>query len=96
MINEQKPAWSEEDERILSTLTKYLEEHGGGIDGWECSFLSNWLKSLRPQKQWKPTEEQMGALNYAYCELYKRGEKREGHRCVHPLQTLIDDLKALL
>ena len=62
-IIEQKPAWSEENDRILSTLTKYLEEHGGGIGGWECSFLSKWLKSLRTQPQWKPSDEQMHALH---------------------------------
>ena len=53
----QNPAWSEEDNRILSTLTKYLEEHGGGIDGWECSFLSKWLKSLKDRVQPQSKQE---------------------------------------
>lgn len=58
----QKPAWSEEDNRILSTLTKYLEEHGGGIDGWECSFLSKWFKSLKdrlqPKQEWSEEDKE--------------------------------------
>lgn len=52
---EKKPAWSEEDERILHTIiadfkgfirdnTSTLESHFN-----ECI---DWLKSLRPQKQW--------------------------------------------
>ena len=50
----------------------------------------SWLKSLR-QPHWKPSKEQIGALNYAYCELFKR--KDVGHNILGPLQKLIDDLK---
>ena len=56
--------WSEEDKRILTTLINYLEEHGGGIDGYECIFLADWLKSLKPQSQWKPSKEQLETFEY--------------------------------
>lgn len=56
--NEQKPAeWSEEDERLLSKLQTYVD-----IESFdrECNGedLLNWLKSLKPQHHWKPSEEQ--------------------------------------
>lgn len=76
---------AKEDEMIYQHCLTILHDYG----------YDSWLKSLRLQKHWKPSEEQIGALNYAYCELFKRGENGEGHRCVHPLMTLIDELKAL-
>jgi hypothetical protein len=42
---------------------------------------------------WKPSEEQIGALNYAYCELFKRGDV--GHNILGSLQNLIDTLRKL-
>lgn len=43
------------------------------------------------EPQWKPSEEQIGALNYAYCELFKREDV--GHNILGPLQELLDNLK---
>lgn len=43
---------------------------------------------------WKPSEEQIGALNYAYCELFKRGDV--GHNILGPLQKLCDELNELM
>ena len=43
--------WSEEDERILKVLISHIEKHGGGIDGYECSFLNDFLKSLKDRVQ---------------------------------------------
>ena len=63
---EQKPAeWSEEDERKRNGLIKGLEDRMGF--GWASDPFSReeyitWLKSLRPQPHWKPSEEQMKAL----------------------------------
>lgn len=67
--------------------------------------LTEKLKSLRPPQycencklkrsveNWKPSEEQIGALNYAYCELFKREDV--GHNILGPLQNLIDTLSKL-
>ena len=90
---EQKPAeWSEEDERLLTKLMTFVD-----IECFdrECNGqdVIAWLKSLRPQPHWKPSEEQMGALNYAYCELFKRQDV--GHNILGPLQNLIDTLRKL-
>ena len=57
-----KQEWSEEDEDILNTIINHFE-----ID-LECTKnddIIKWLKSLRPQSQWKPSEEQMKALEHA-------------------------------
>lgn len=65
--NEQKPtAWSEEDEQMLNHIIKLL-------DG--LTNLHNWLKSLKDRigceanrtTMWKPTEEQIKAVEEAAC-----------------------------
>ena len=66
---EQKPAWSEEDENGLAdaiwaikqarTIAKDENDMG---NLW---YAERWLKSLRPKKQWKPSEEQMRELRCA-------------------------------
>jgi hypothetical protein len=99
--------WSEEDEKMINLLIKIFEvNHPNGhfkvnpigttsMEAISTKEIVDWLKSIKPQSHWKHSEEQMGALNYAYCELFKRGENGEGSNCVHPLMTLIDDLKKL-
>ena len=63
----QNPAWSEEDEGHIDSLLKRLE----GICKSGSTFIStrfaisedeDWLKSLRPQNRWKPSDEQIVAL----------------------------------
>lgn len=71
---EQNPAeWSEEDEEMRSAIIREIE--------WERSNTTfdkdiriydkeiNWLKSLRPQSKWKPSEEQLKALKYVAYHL---------------------------
>ena len=57
---EQKPAeWSEKDKLMRTVIIQTLERFGGrGTTGMQI----DWLKSLRPQPHWKPSEEQMEAL----------------------------------
>ena len=50
--SQPKQKWNEEDEKNLAKLASILEI-GGNFN------LSNWLKSLRPQPKWKPSEEQL-------------------------------------
>lgn len=77
---EQKPAeWSEEDERIrlacIATINDVIDYER---DRWEdynpgkpyrpitkYDEQIDWLKSLRPQSHWKPSEMQMGSLRLA-------------------------------
>ncbi len=70
----QKSAeWSEEDEdmryKASAVLNKLCASNEEFV--WAHSTLVKvfyWLKSLRPQPHWKPSEEQMDALKYALGE----------------------------
>ena len=79
---EQKTAeWSEEDERMLNGI---VERGNSEIPKGECGLTPNqvaWLKSLRPS--WKPSEEQMKALE----------ECGECKRCV---KELYEQLKKII
>lgn len=82
---EQKPVeWSEEDEDNMRRIIRVLEDNDS-----DWKELSSWLKSLHPQPHWKPSEEQMKALNKAsrghYIELFEYDE----------LVNLYNDLKKL-
>ena len=60
----QKPAeWSEEDEKQIRQIERIVKDAGCSKQLQER--IHNWLKSLRPQPHWKPSEEQMNALNFA-------------------------------
>lgn len=81
--------WSKEDERMLNQIIKDYER---GNESWLKGQGSlpfgnriTWLKSLRPQSQWKPSDEQMKALWNVY-----QGGKEQAE-----LATLYNDLKKL-
>lgn len=57
----QNPAWSEEDESYLNTTIAYLKDAKEFKKTAENCI--NWLKSLRPQNRWKPSDEQTKALH---------------------------------
>lgn len=75
-MKEQKPAeWSEEDERLRNSCISHIEEelerirndkygHSEIISDLKesCRERINWLISLRPRSQWKPSEEQIELL----------------------------------
>jgi hypothetical protein len=54
-----KQEWSEEDETVLNNLIYALANDRIGNNRDE---YVDWLKSLRPQKHWKPSDEQMDML----------------------------------
>lgn len=77
---EQKPAeWSKEEQTIIEGACNALEIHGH-------SKLADNLKSLPPQSHWKPSEEQMKALENAMDRNDKIG---------YILRTLYDDIKKI-
>jgi len=67
-----KQEWSEEDEKMRAAVLQLITD-SEKENCWNCVYCNDkeiyfsdiisWLKSLRPQKQWKPSEEQMDALN---------------------------------
>lgn len=62
-----KQEWSEDDEMMVKSIVNVLKrfEHQGATD-IKIDWLQNKLKSLRPQPHWKPSDDQMIALNKAF------------------------------
>ena len=72
----QKQEWSEEDEKMRNLIVAIFEvNHPNGffkaneigtsdMRGVHTEEIISWLKSLRPQPHWKPSEEQLRALNH--------------------------------
>ena len=67
---EQKSAWSEEDETALQDtlwcIGQARKQAKDENDMGTCWFAERWLKSLKPQNRWKPSDEQMQALDTIY------------------------------
>ena len=60
--------WSEEDEKTLNEIFSVAARASlrkSTLFGKSYDYIKwqNWLKSLRPQNHWKPSSEQMKALN---------------------------------
>ena len=89
---EQKPAeWSEEDEKIRQSLINDLENAETEDEDVQRELNEKvaWLKSLRPRPHWKPSEEQMEALETGI-------ENTQHLAATHfLLVSLYDDLKKL-
>lgn len=64
----EKSAWSEEDDRerkrIIGLLEGWLSTFKETDYAEDCKRGIDWLKSLRPQNRWKPSKEQMEALEH--------------------------------
>lgn len=65
--SEQKPAeWSEDDDALLKEIVSFFKDGTVKLQhdlNLYAGFLEKKFKSLRPQPHWKPSEEQMKALN---------------------------------
>ena len=89
--DEQNPAWSEEDEHRYSDVIYFLEtakKHYASVSEIEASI--SWLKSLKERYTWKPSDEQMDALdNFIYA--VNPDTKKYGKIII----SLYDDLKKL-
>lgn len=63
---EKKPAWSEEDVAMLDSAIAFVEHSAFTTIGKGKNNVIAWLKNLKDKaqpRQWKPSEEQMNALN---------------------------------
>lgn len=64
-MDEQKPAWGEEDERMFHTIIADLNGFKHGNISTLAPHFDNciaWLKSLKDRYIWKPSEEQIEAV----------------------------------
>jgi hypothetical protein len=83
-----KQEWSEEDEKMLECAIDIIEWYSV-VDKSKSRRVSDWLKSLRPQSHWKPSEEQMLAVETA-INVIGKGTLNGGQ-----LTELLEQLKAL-
>ena len=79
LIKQKPTEWSEEDELTFQHCLVILHDYG----------YDSWLKSLRPQPHWKPSEEQMEALKDAF-------RKDGGNEYRKVINSLYCDLQKLL
>lgn len=87
----QPVEWSEEDEKMLRLCENRIMGTGTFVPTKAGLYgMVSWLKSLRPQPHWKPSEEQMEALRISY----KIGTANESW-AMRVLETLYSDLKNL-
>lgn len=95
-LYEQKSAeWSEEDEDIRDTIIRDLKRLGGDIVNVKPAYKAeiDWLKSLKPQSHWKPTEEQLYMLNWLATNVFDDGVT--GKPAKEVLYSLYEQLKQL-
>lgn len=65
-IKQKSNEWDEEDEKMFRSLHNIIYVvRDCDCDSKEKKELSDWLKSIRPQSQWKPSDEQMDMLKIA-------------------------------
>lgn len=82
-----KQQWSEEDEMMIKFALTYFRMEGATED----SDIIKWLKSLRPQKQWKPSNRELGAILAAIGD-----ERQKGSDAAKELQKIYQHLKKLM
>lgn len=87
-----KQEWSEEDEQHIDSLLKRLDalcRNKFERTRFAISEDRDWLKSLRPQNTWKPSDEQIECLSDAIEHYNSLGYPAP------KLKELLDDLKEL-
>ena len=95
IINEQKPAWSEKDNKMYNRIIKIFEvanESAKKNNSIDVEKELNWLKSLKPQSHWKPSDEQMEALWNAIPNIPNSEKDID---TITELSVLYEDLKKL-
>lgn len=54
--------WTEEDDELLGDVITACHEYYGDFEPWPK--INSWLKSLEQRMTWKPTGEQINALEW--------------------------------
>ena len=83
---QKKCKWSEEDEKCRNALINICSYPHDEMDGRPWGKWINWLKSLNPKQQWKPSDLELQALEQAMNTVNVGS---------HFLHTLYDKLKTL-
>ena len=94
----QASAWSEEDKRHLDTITSLLDDRKKEQSDWGVEVLNeeiNWLKSLKDRYAWKPSDEQMEALEHFVRSIGESGYASPYDNNTKLLYLLLEQLKKL-
>ena len=86
--------WSEEDENRFNNLCNIINENEFWGHASKEGFI-NWLKSLKPQNHWKPTQEQLDALDEVCKGYYSTHVLRKGNNAYEKSISLYNELKRL-
>lgn len=99
IYGEQKTAWSEEDEAHIMAIDLAVNRCLGK---WHCcgekcpiSEHSPWLKSLKERCNWKPSDEQMKALEHFVRSMGESGYASPYDNNTKLLYSLLEQLKKL-
>lgn len=92
-----KQEWSEEDNVKLQRIIDFLwYNRKGDTDAiYQQEQDIDWLKSLRPQNKWKPSDEQMKALNYVVNLMASSESPKENDYYYNVFKDLRKQLKKL-
>ena len=84
---EQKPAWSDDDEKMMQFILKYVNASASNFD---YQNIQIWFRNIkkRVQSHWKPTEKQMNLLGEVQQALL-------GKDCHNRFVNFMYDLKKL-
>jgi len=98
-LYEQKPVWNEEDRKKIIELISMFESAGEGCPlMFTYRMLKDYiriLKSCIPQKQWKPSEEQMKALEHFVRSVGESGYASPYGNDTKLIYSLLEQLKKL-
>lgn len=91
-----KQEWSEEDEKIYQSIMDDTVQENQ-LDGKQTDWLRNikYRNFARPQKQWKPTEEQMKAFEHFVRSVGESGYASPYDNNTKLLYSLLKQLKQL-
>ncbi len=84
-LREQKPAWSEEDERIYQSIMDDTVQENQ-LDDKQINWLKFLKEKVQPQNAWKPSKEQIIALRWVLNNVPYNKHKEE-------ISGLLDQIK---
>ena len=94
-----KQEWSEEDKRNLNWVINVWNRLRRGGDAQttpsQMEYLENFLKSLKYRKTWKPSDEQIGALEHFVRSIAESGFASPYDSNTKLVYSLFNDLKKL-
>lgn len=98
IIEEEPTSWSEDDNKMFEYALDMIEwYHGKNKE--KVRLVSDWLKSIKyrvqSQKQWKPSEEQMNALEHFVRSIGESGYASPYDANLKLVHSLLNDLKKL-